>query len=149
MSEFFKTRMGQKYYEHDIPMLIKQLGRLADSNERLVEMQMQKTDVKGVKCASVMVMTLSELNDVLVKLTSGYVAADVDIDTQSGLFFYVTEKGEDIFGKENFSRDIDAMTERQYIFGLLEKHFSDNVKITNIDVGSTLEQKVYIFYEKC
>jgi hypothetical protein len=39
--EFYQTRMGQKYYEHTMPALVRQLDRLATLGERalpLVEM---------------------------------------------------------------------------------------------------------------
>jgi hypothetical protein len=39
--EFYQTRMGQKYYEHTLPALVRQLDRLATLGERalpLVEM---------------------------------------------------------------------------------------------------------------
>ncbi len=44
MSEtpFFKTRMGQSFYEHTMPTLVKQLERLNELLERLVE----RTDAK-------------------------------------------------------------------------------------------------------
>ena len=37
MSEtpFFKTRMGQRYYEHTLPELVRQLERLNQNFERL------------------------------------------------------------------------------------------------------------------
>ena len=37
MDEFFRTRMGQKFYEHTMPELVKQLERLTDVLERIVE----------------------------------------------------------------------------------------------------------------
>ena len=41
MSEtpFFKTRMGQRFYEHTMPELVKQLERLNDLLERHVAQQ--------------------------------------------------------------------------------------------------------------
>ena len=44
MSEtpFFKTRMGQRFYESTMPALVKQLERLNELLERLVE----RTDSK-------------------------------------------------------------------------------------------------------
>ncbi len=36
MSDFFKTRMGQRYYEHTMPEIAEQLERLNDLLERLV-----------------------------------------------------------------------------------------------------------------
>jgi hypothetical protein len=39
MSEtpFFKTRMGQRFYEHTMPELVKQLERLVNALERIVD----------------------------------------------------------------------------------------------------------------
>ena len=34
---FYKTRMGQRFFESTMPELVKQLERLADTVERLVE----------------------------------------------------------------------------------------------------------------
>ena len=44
--EFFQTRMGQKYYEHDIPALIEAVNRLADAIEKqnLLTESREKTD---------------------------------------------------------------------------------------------------------
>ncbi len=41
MSEtpFFKTRMGHRFYEHTMPELVKQLERLNDILDRLVDRQ--------------------------------------------------------------------------------------------------------------
>ncbi len=41
MSEpkFFQTRMGQRFYEHTVPELVRQLARLNDLVERLVAAQ--------------------------------------------------------------------------------------------------------------
>ena len=36
MSEFFKTRMGQRFYEHTMPELVKQLQRLNELLEQLL-----------------------------------------------------------------------------------------------------------------
>ena len=36
MSDFFKTRMGQRYYERTLPELVEQISRLNDLLERLV-----------------------------------------------------------------------------------------------------------------
>ncbi len=36
MSEFHKTRMGNRFYEHTMPELVRQLERLNDLLERLV-----------------------------------------------------------------------------------------------------------------
>lgn len=37
MSEFFRTHMGHKFYEQTMPELVKQLSRLNDNLERLLE----------------------------------------------------------------------------------------------------------------
>ena len=39
MSDFYKTRMGQRFYECTMPELVKQLQRLNDLLERLVSRQ--------------------------------------------------------------------------------------------------------------
>ena len=36
-TEFFKTRMGHRFYESTAPELVKQLARLNDLLERLIE----------------------------------------------------------------------------------------------------------------
>ena len=38
MSEtpFFKTRMGQRFYEHTVPELVTQLARISDKLDRLI-----------------------------------------------------------------------------------------------------------------
>ena len=36
---FYKTRMGQSYYEHTAPELVRQLARLNDLLERLLVVQ--------------------------------------------------------------------------------------------------------------
>ena len=41
---FFKTRMGQRFYEQTMPELVKQLGRLTEILERLVDRQEQTLD---------------------------------------------------------------------------------------------------------
>ena len=41
---FFKTRMGQTYYERTVPELVKQIARLADAVERLIEQRDRKDD---------------------------------------------------------------------------------------------------------
>ena len=45
MSEtpFFKTRMGHQFYERTVPALVKQLERLNDILERLVDRQERTT----------------------------------------------------------------------------------------------------------
>lgn len=35
--DFFRTRMGHTYYEHTLPELVRQLTRLNDLLERLIE----------------------------------------------------------------------------------------------------------------
>ncbi len=44
MSEtrFFQTRMGQRFYEHTVPELVRQLARLNELLERLVAAQEQR-----------------------------------------------------------------------------------------------------------
>jgi hypothetical protein len=37
MSEFFQTRMGQKFYEGTMPRLVKALERIADSLGRITD----------------------------------------------------------------------------------------------------------------
>ena len=41
---FFKTRMGQRYYEHTAPELVRQLTRLNELLERLVAVQEPKRE---------------------------------------------------------------------------------------------------------
>ena len=41
MDEFYKTRMGQTFYEHTMPELVKQLARLNENLERLARKQDQ------------------------------------------------------------------------------------------------------------
>ena len=36
---FYKTRMGHRFYEHTMPALVKQLERLNDNLDRLVDRQ--------------------------------------------------------------------------------------------------------------
>ena len=40
---FYKTRMGQRYYDHTMPALAKQLERLNDLLERLAK-QVERTN---------------------------------------------------------------------------------------------------------
>ena len=46
MSEttFYKTRMGQRYYEHTMPELVKQLERLNELLERPIQQQQEGQD---------------------------------------------------------------------------------------------------------
>ena len=37
--EFFQTRMGQKFYEHTLPELVKQIARVADALESALAMR--------------------------------------------------------------------------------------------------------------
>ncbi len=37
--EFFQTRMGQRFYEHTVPELVRQIERLNELLERLVASQ--------------------------------------------------------------------------------------------------------------
>ena len=39
MAEFYQTRMGVRFYEHTMPELVKQLERLNELLERLVDRQ--------------------------------------------------------------------------------------------------------------
>ena len=41
---FYKTRMGQRFYERTVPELVKQLERLNEILERLVNRQEQEPD---------------------------------------------------------------------------------------------------------
>jgi hypothetical protein len=53
MSEtpFFKTRMGQRFYEHTMPELVKQLERLNELLERLAAQRDRADDaVKEESC---------------------------------------------------------------------------------------------------
>lgn len=36
---FYATRMGRTYYEHSVPELVRQLKRIGDGLERLIELQ--------------------------------------------------------------------------------------------------------------
>ena len=36
---FYATKMGHRFYEHTVPELVRQLARIADLLERLVEQQ--------------------------------------------------------------------------------------------------------------
>lgn len=50
--EFYQTRMGQKYYEHTLPSLVRHLDRLATLGERivpLVEMLVEHATAPGAK----------------------------------------------------------------------------------------------------
>ncbi len=40
--EFYQTRMGRRFYEHDVPALIEQLTRLNDLLERLAKVEEQR-----------------------------------------------------------------------------------------------------------
>ncbi len=46
MTEFYLTRMGRTYYEHTVPELVRQLERLNENLERLIDTQTpkEKTD---------------------------------------------------------------------------------------------------------
>ena len=37
MPEFFQTVMGHRFYERDVPALVRQLARIADGLERLAD----------------------------------------------------------------------------------------------------------------
>ena len=49
MSEtpFFKTRMGHQFYERTVPALVKQLERLNELLERLVDQQQDREDTEA------------------------------------------------------------------------------------------------------
>ena len=38
MTQFHETRAGRTFYEHTLPELVRQLARLADGVERLIEL---------------------------------------------------------------------------------------------------------------
>jgi len=44
MSDFFKTRMGQRFYEHTMPELVKQLERLNDNLEMVLRKRQGRPD---------------------------------------------------------------------------------------------------------
>jgi hypothetical protein len=44
MTEFFQTRMGQRFYEHTVPSLVSAIERLAAAVERMNDIQQQKED---------------------------------------------------------------------------------------------------------
>jgi len=44
---FYKTRMGQRFYEHTMPELVKQLARLNDLLERFPQNQPSRTRRTG------------------------------------------------------------------------------------------------------
>jgi hypothetical protein len=46
MSDFYKTRMGQRFYERTMPDLVKQLERLNELLARLVGQQDQRDEEK-------------------------------------------------------------------------------------------------------
>ena len=45
---FFKTRMGQRFFEHTVPDLVQQIERLNELLERLVERQVHEEDDDAV-----------------------------------------------------------------------------------------------------
>ncbi len=49
MSEtpFFKTRMGHQFYERTVPALVKQLERLNELLERLVDQRQDREDTEA------------------------------------------------------------------------------------------------------
>jgi len=53
MSEvpFHATRMGRTYYERDVPELIRQLKRIGDGVERLVELNETTSKADGATAA--------------------------------------------------------------------------------------------------
>ena len=54
MSEpkFFQTRMGQRFYEHTMPELVRQLERLNEVLERLANQELLRQDSDGGQGAS-------------------------------------------------------------------------------------------------
>ncbi len=44
--QFFQTRMGQRFYEHTVPELVRQLERLNELLERLVAAQERRPRYK-------------------------------------------------------------------------------------------------------
>ncbi len=42
--EFYLTRMGRTYYEHTLPELVRQLQRLNENVERLIDTQKPRED---------------------------------------------------------------------------------------------------------
>ena len=44
MTEFYETRMGRTFYEHTVPMLIRQLERLNENLERLTRNPRERDD---------------------------------------------------------------------------------------------------------
>jgi hypothetical protein len=42
--QFFQTRMGQRFYEHTMPELVRQITRLTDLLERLVMVQERRAN---------------------------------------------------------------------------------------------------------
>jgi hypothetical protein len=49
MSDFHKSDIGKKYYEKDVPALVSQLKRIADSLDLLTQMQKKKEVVEKKK----------------------------------------------------------------------------------------------------
>ena len=49
MTEFFRTRMGQQFYDRTVPELVKQLERLNELLERLVR-QLDAADQEDRRC---------------------------------------------------------------------------------------------------
>ena len=43
---FYKTRMGNRFYEHTVPELVKQITRMADALERIAD-----TESVNAECA--------------------------------------------------------------------------------------------------
>jgi hypothetical protein len=52
MSEFYKSELGRKYYEKDMPTLILQMKRIADSLEEIVSKQ-KKQEIQEKKKESI------------------------------------------------------------------------------------------------
>ena len=47
MTDMFETRMGRKFYESDIPALLKALNRIADAIEQLTVTMETEVDDDG------------------------------------------------------------------------------------------------------
>ncbi len=45
--QFFQTRMGQRYYEHTVPELAKQIRQLNENLKRLTEVLAESADREG------------------------------------------------------------------------------------------------------
>ena len=48
MSDFFRTHMGQKFYEGTMPRIAKALERIADALEKIAEAENKETEGEEV-----------------------------------------------------------------------------------------------------